>query len=552
MLHASVLAKTSMHQTAMSSTSLLRIATFLFLICAIVYLPGLNAPFIFDDYLNLVNNAQITTLTPQPNSWRESRPIGFLSFALNYAIHGLHPLGFRLVNVVLHWLTATLLFAVVRNTLMRVTNSQQSLRNEAIATTVALLWMVHPLHCAAVTCIVQRFEIGMGLCFVLLIYCLERCCKSHSLYWQCAVWCCFFAGLGCKEVMVMALPVSLSYDRIFLANSWKEIWQQRGKMYVGLSACLVWLGWVISAAYAPGANATAGFGLQGVSAWEYLRSQPAVILYYLKLVFWPVTLCLDYGWPIETSVWHIYGGGLLIVALLLLSFIYVLKKPALGWLGLTFFLILAPTSSFMPIADLAFEHRMYLPLIPVIVLSVLVIDYILAYCLPRHKLLCLIAIMLLLQMPLAYRTMSRNREFCNPEKIWQGAIAMNPNFARSHFLLAEHYRRESQWQSAIKSYRTAITLRPSYVAAYANIALAYEQQHMLKEAQAALHDAMKMDPADVRLPYKLGNLLARHEQWLQAEAAFRLALKINPKFEPAQQSLKLVQQKQDSQAEKVP
>ena len=102
------------------------------------------------------------------------------------------------------------------------------------------------------------------------------------------------------------------------------------------------------------------------------RSQPGVILHYLRLSVWPYPQCLDYGWPIETR-WlvGIALPGLAVLGLLAASVVAMLRGRRIGFLGIAFFLILAPTSSFMPIQDLCFEHRMYLPLACVVTACVL-------------------------------------------------------------------------------------------------------------------------------------------------------------------------------------
>src|SRR5262245_27506123 len=117
----------------------------------------------------------------------------------------------------------------------------------------------------------------------------------------------------------------------------------------------------------------AGFGFRGVKPWEYLRSPAGIILYSLRLAAWPDELILDRGWPIAHSPLEIYGCGAIILVLLAASIVAWFRWPRLAWIGLAFFFVLAPTSSINPIADLAVEHRMYLPLAAVVTLAVLAI-----------------------------------------------------------------------------------------------------------------------------------------------------------------------------------
>ena len=102
------------------------------------------------------------------------------------------------------------------------------------------------------------------------------------------------------------------------------------------------------------------------TSWTYLVTQPGVIAHYLRLAFWPAGLCLDYCWPAAT-VGDALLPAILVIGLLGLTAWALVKRPAWGFLGAWFFLILAPTSSFLPLQEsAAFEHRMYLPLAAVV------------------------------------------------------------------------------------------------------------------------------------------------------------------------------------------
>ena len=171
----------------------------------------------------------------------------------------------------------------------------------------------------------------------------------------------------------MTAPILvLLYDRIYLAGSFRQLARQRWGLYAGLAATWGVLATSIQAALFT-TETWAGFGLRGLSPWQYLRSQPGVLLHYLQLSFWPRSLCLDYCWPVAS--WpEAIGPGLVVLLLLGLTLLALWRWPRLGFLGAWFFVILAPTSSILPINDLAFEHRMYLSLAAVVLLAVLGLD----------------------------------------------------------------------------------------------------------------------------------------------------------------------------------
>ena len=150
------------------------LATAVIAIAAVaVYANGLGGPFVFDDNSDIVENTSIRHLWPP---WRAvvahakgktylcTRPVANLSFALDYALGGLHTLPYHLTNVAVHLAAGLLLFGIVRRTLL-LPRLQERFGPAAtpLALTAALLWTVHPLNTQAVTYVVQRYESLMGM-----------------------------------------------------------------------------------------------------------------------------------------------------------------------------------------------------------------------------------------------------------------------------------------------------------------------------------------------------------------------------------------------------
>ena len=140
----------------------------------------------------------------------------------------------------------------------------------------------------------------------------------------------------------------------------------RGRFYGGLAASWVVLGLLM---LANGRGESVGFHF-GISVRTYARTQLGVIAHYLRLAFWPRGLVLDeYGWPLVTSWGGIGVGGWVVAVLGVGTLLALIKKPWLGFLGCWVFVILSPSSSFVPIVtEIAAEHRMYLPLAGVVAL----------------------------------------------------------------------------------------------------------------------------------------------------------------------------------------
>src|SRR5690606_21319791 len=109
--------------------------------------------------------------------------------------------------------------------------------------------------------------------------------------------------------------------------------------------------------------ASAGAGLRGVTPWQYLLTQAEVLVHYLRLVFVPWPLVLDYEWPVVKSIREAAVPLVVVSALLAVTVWGLVRRRAWAMAGVLSFGVLAPTSSVVPIVtEVAAEHRLYLPL----------------------------------------------------------------------------------------------------------------------------------------------------------------------------------------------
>ncbi len=161
-----------------------------------------------------------------------------------------------------------------------------------------------------------------------------------------------------------------------------------------------------------------------------------MILHYLRLCFWPSGQSLDYHWPVAQTLGSILGPLLVIGPLLVLAAWGTRRRWALGFLGAWFFLILAPTSSVMPILDLAFEHRMYLPLAAVaaaVVMGLAVVARDLKKTVWRSAFMAGVAVVAVL---LTSLTLLRNRSYADNLTMWRDVLVKVPDNPRARFGLA--------------------------------------------------------------------------------------------------------------------
>jgi tetratricopeptide (TPR) repeat protein len=456
----------------------------------VAYANSLSGAFLLDDGASISQNESIrrlddlrAVLTEMPAS-TSARPVVNLSFALNYAAGGTDVLGYHLVNGAVHLLAALALFGVVRRTLELVPRLAEA--STPLAFAVAALWTVHPLQTESVTYVCQRAESLAGLFLLTTLYCAIRAATTAppNRCWAAASVAACALGMATKETMVAAPLLVLLHDRTFVAGSFREAWRKRRALHLGLAAT-----WIVLAALmasSKGRGESAGFGY-GMSAWEYARTQPGVIVDYLRLCFWPHPLLLDRGARVATAA-EIAPYAVVVAALLAATAWALARRPALGFVGAWFFVVLAPTSSFVPlVTQTAAEHRMYLALAAVATLAVVAVHA----AAPRAGVVLLAAALL----ALTWRTHERNALYESPRAMWADAVAQDPDNVRARMNLGMALALQGDVGAGIEQLDVAVGLDPGN--AYARL-LRGNLLHKAGESEAALADYVEAEKSPRR------------------------------------------------------
>jgi len=485
-------------------------AVLLILAAGVVYANSLDGALMYDNVPHIVENDRIRTLFPPWHLLSHRRPVVELSLAINYALGGLEPWGYHVFNIGVHVLSGLMLYGVLRRLLGDERRSTYVLTSaEPLAISCALLWLVHPLQTQSVTYVIQRGESLMGLFYLTTVYCVLRGSVSASpRRWYFAAVSACALGMCSKAVMVTAPVAVLLLDACLLAGGWRAALRRRCGLYLGLGATwllLVPLGIVGSVLDADNTTATVGFGTPEVTWREYLLTQPAVLLRYLRLTVWPAGQCLDYGWPAADSLGEAVLPGLVILVLLAVTGALLVRRRPLGAAAGWFFLVLAPTSSFIPIQDPIYEHRMYLPLAGLVVLIVV----------GAHRLLNagygaaagrqVLVGSIVAATALGAVSAARNRVYASSLRMWRDVVAKRPENERGRYNLGRALQRAGMEEEALREYERAVELNPSFAMPYNNLALARKKAGRLDEAVALFRKVLTLKP---RFPEALTNLAA--------------------------------------------
>jgi len=518
-------------------------ATALVLAGLLAYWSSLSAPFLFDDRPAIVDNPTIQSLgspgavlgaaTPTGSGIR-GRPLVNLTLALNYAAGGLEVRGYHAVNLAIHVLAALVLFSLVRRTLRSpLLRARFGGPADPAALAVALLWAVHPLLSETVICTVQRTESLMGLCLLLMLDCFARAAsrqdsgRTGRLWFAAAVAACA-AGMASKETMVGAPLLVFLYDAMFVAGSARQAWQRRKRIHLALAAT-----WLLLAALVVASGGrrggTVGFDL-GVSPWDYLLTQCRAIVQYLCLAIWPHPLVGDYGTALVHRLADVWPQALLLTALAAATVLALRRRSAAGFAGAWFFVILAPSSSVLPLASqTAAEHRMYLPLAAPVALAALGL-----FQLAGRRALVLTAI---LAAALGWLTVRRGDVYRSEHAFWTNVAARQPDNARARYNLGCLLERTGRYAEAEALLDEALRLHPGYAEAHNNLGNVLAHSNRLAEAIAHYQQALEIRPSYPEACCNLGDALLQADRADDAAGWFREALRLKPDYPAAHANL---------------
>ena len=550
------------------------------------YSNSFSGAFVFDDTPAIVENPHIRSLWPLTRAMSapaqvtvSGRPIAALSFAVNYALappevrdvmtptaagatFGVDARfkrnlwGYHALNLAIHLAAGLVLFGVVRRTLL---SPRMRGRFAAVSTplafAVALLWIVHPLHTESVTYLVQRVESLMGLFYLLTLYCAirawEEAGSSASRRWTIASIATCALGMGTKEVMVSAPIVVALWDFVFLSGQRAKAEgpsmqaqgprpqaqgdTRRWPLYLALTS--TWVIVAVLVAIEPRGRSV-GFGLDGWTASSYLLTQSEVIVYYLRLAVAPVSMVIDYGWPRVTTLAQVWPEVLGLSMAVALTVVAVLRRHPLGFAGAAFFLILAPSSSVLPIVtEIAAEHRMYLPLAPVIATIVIgiygIAQRLLAPLPARHwakRAAPIVGLLAIAGIAVAFGAMTRQRnlDYVSQEAVWRDAIQKRPANPRARITYGLELLKQGRHAEAEAQLRTAVSLDERNASAQLNLGVVLCSAGKFDEGIERLERALLLNPEYTQVYGNLGEAYASQGRMPPALKYFLLALQKEP------------------------
>ncbi|MEX1024799.1 MAG: tetratricopeptide repeat protein [Planctomycetota bacterium] len=494
----------------------------------LVFGAGLDGPFVFDDFDAIVANESLaswaTAFRPPVDTSFAGRPLVNASVALDRALFGLEPAALHRTNLVLHVACVLLAMALVRAVVRGPRVDRPELAGP-VALGAGLLALVHPLNSEVVYYASPRTELVLALFFFGTFLCVARRVTGGGTAWLVGAIALAWLGALSKEVMAVTPPLAFLFVAAYFADGFGDAWRRHKRLFLGLASA--WVPIALSVASSPRALSV-GLGIAG-GPIDYLKMQCLVLPAYALRVVWPADLIFDYGMLVPVT-WGaaLPGFGALGVAFVGACWL-MWKRPALGFPALFVFVVLAPSSSFVPIVtEIGADRRMYLPLFAILATALFGLARWLG---PRTAL----AAAALAAIPLGVVSHARGDDFATPLALWESTVRVRPENPRAWFNVADQHARAGRFEEALPAVREAARIFPgqgefrlSHGAALANLGRFDEALVELEAADSLLTTNAAKD-AQLRVlaaQGRIGEARRRLRGWTLDEGLARTAVEL--------------------------
>jgi Flp pilus assembly protein TadD len=533
----------------------------------LAFSPSLGGVFVFDDY-----HLPFADPNAAEAPWRfwigGVRPVLIATYWANFLLSGTRPLSYHVVNLLLHAGAGVMVFFILDRVLEISGLKDGSRRWYALFG--AALFLLHPLQTESVDYIAGRSELVAGFFFfaswLVFLRSFEGEIRAGTAL---AILVLAGAAVLGKESAICLPAILIATDLFWPREGVMAQFRRRLKLYVPFV-----LGGVLGALYILRGLTTGGAGTSaGVSPLSYALTQCKVILIYIRLFLIPAGQNGDWQLPFYHSLTA--GGAWIYVVLMLVllgAIVWLYRRDRLAAFGLLIFLLmLAPTSSVVPIKDALAERRMYVPIVGLILAGIALVLRL------RISAQTLKPVAVGVLACVAFLCWHRSQVWVSDLTFWRDAAIKNPANARAYYGLGVALMKQQRCAAAIPQFAAARSRDPNNYELVWDLASAYDCNRQPElavsllrpfaaarpsaanynrlaqveaslghttEAMGAIENALRLDPNNATsLAYRGLTKLALND-YSGADVDFQRALEIEPDNKVAQHGLEIIASKQ--------
>ncbi|MGD0650694.1 MAG: tetratricopeptide repeat protein [Verrucomicrobiia bacterium] len=511
-------------------------AVLIIVLTVVAYLPAMRGGFIWDDDYYVTENPLLTATDGLRRIWFSTHhqsqyfPLVYTTLRFERMLWGLNPMGYHVVNVLLHSLNALLVWAVLK---------RLALPGAWLA---AAIFALHPVHVESVAWITELKNTQSTLFYLLaLLAWMKFADKETTRPWR------FYAtalllhalALFCKTT-ACTLPAAMVLV-LWVRDQpigWRRIAQVVPFLVLGATMGLVSVWWEAHLGHYQGTY----FAFSVLE--RLLIASRAVWFYALKLV-WPTNLTFSYPrWQINPRdpLQYVWLTGCVAVALVLW---WRRNNWGRGCAGAVIFFVatLSPLLGFIPLYTFRFsfvaDHYQYLPSIGLIALSTAAISRQAAALHVSFHMRCALSLLLLLV--LGVSTWRQAHAYQDPETLWRDTLTKNPSSWIAHCNLGAVLERLGKLSEAKEHFEQALRIEPDCAEAHYNLGISLARAGRLEDAIRHYEQALRLINSDYPKTYNnLGNALLKLGKLSEAKERFEQALRIRPDYAEAHNNLGIV------------
>jgi tetratricopeptide (TPR) repeat protein len=515
-----------------------------------LYANSLGNGFVYDDNVLIVDNEDLRDLRETYSQLSLYRPMRWVTYAVEYYIWELNPLGYHITNLVIHVLCTCLLYYL----------ALILLGSRSAALIAGLFFAAHPIHTEAVDNIANRNDLFATLFLISSLIFYIKSNRSVRMYVLSVVL--FLFVLLSKEAVAVTVPfIIILYDLCFDQNG--SIFRRllgRIRYYVpyfAVGATFAFLAKSVLKVSQRVEGATRDLGVEAQldksSVATVFSTALGSLREYIRLLFYPADLSPHYPFPSVSSFFEpaVIASGSVCIVLLVLAVWSFRRWRAVSFSLLWIIVTLVPVSNILPVTPhFVAERYLYAPSIGFCILAGFIIDKFyrgelrgISKNLQKRGAVLFTCVVMFLY---SIGTIQRNNDWESDRTIWLKAVELMPHSSIARDNLGFGYQKEGLLEKAIQEYTIAVRLNPKSALAFNNLGTAYVESGNFDEAADAFRRATEIAPGFSKAHYNLGSIYVWKDMYEEAEREFREAIRVNPEHAKAHFGLGIIYVNVDS------
>ena len=497
----------------------------------IIYLPGINTPFQFDDVKRIAGQKVIENLDiGSIFQYSKSRFLLYFTFTVNYYFGKYNVFGYHLVNLIIHIISSLLVFALSLIIFNSPRLKKQNLAQHSLilAFFSSMIFAFHPIQTGAVTYIWQRGESMTGMLYLLAIFLYAKfrlsqtnsCRRKTKLLFYAA---CIIAIILCSftKPNSVTLPIAvLIFEICFLSKSIKEF---KSSLKYLIPILLFVLLPMALAKFDVGENK--GVAIRFTNHYmPYYYTKIRVLANALQLMLFPVNQRIEYDFALSASLIDPISTllSLIILLFLIAVSIFNFRRNSLISFAIIWFYLAFSVTTILYLEDLFFEHYLYLPLFGYsLILPALSLNITNKLKINKKWWIGFLVVLVAAYSIAAY---SRNLAWKTEISLWEDAVKKSPSRARAHYTLGVYYFKAQRYEEALREYSVALELKSEYPEAYYRLGEYYFHFRDMERSVGYYKKAIEMNPEFFEAYLNLGNVYLTAGKYKNAGDCFNNAL----------------------------